>query len=174
MMKDFARFNIYLCFAVAMALLVTGCHSSEKKKKKDMTMIELHLEVNPDGASDNKPVPIFREHPIYVNVEDAAFVDTPDVESARIVEDMGGFMIQLKFNWRGTQLLNSITTANRGKRIAVFAVFPEGRWLASPVVHRSISDGTFTFTPDATRAEAERIVKGLNAVTADLKKKDKF
>src|SRR5262249_25190437 len=139
MMKDFARFNIYLCLALAVALLAAGCQSSEKKKK-DLTMIELHLEVTPDGASDNKPVPIFREHPILVNVDQTPFVDTPDVESAKIVEDMGGFMIQLKFNWRGTQLLNSITTANRGKRIAVFAVFPESRWLASPMVQRPISD----------------------------------
>jgi hypothetical protein len=170
MMKVFARFNIYLCCALALVSLAAGCRSSEKKKK-DLTIIELHQEVTPDGASDNKPVTIFREHPINVNVDISPFVDTPDVDEAKLIDDFGGFMIQLKFNWRGTQLLNSITTANRGRRIAVFCRFPEPRWLASPVVQRSISDGTFTFTPDATRAEAERIVKGLNEVIAEFKKK---
>ena len=169
-MKDFARFNIYLCCALAFAFLVAGCHSSEKKKK-DLTIIELHEEVSPDGASDNKPVPVFRQHPMYVNVDTSPFVDTPDLDEAKVIDDLGGFMIQLKFNWRGTQLLNAITTAHRGKRIAVFCQFPEGRWLASPVIQRPISDGTFTFTPDATREEADRIVKGLNQVIADFKKK---
>lgn len=174
MMKEFVRFNIYFCMALALLFLATGCHSSEKKKK-DQTIIELHQEVVPDGASDNKPVQIFREHPIYVNVDVSPFVDTPDVEGARVIDDnFGGFMIQLKFNWRGTQLLNSITTANRGKRIAVFAQFPQARWLASPMVERPISDGVFTFTPDATREEADRIVKGLNAVVGEMKKKEKL
>ena len=90
---------------------------------------------------------------------------------------MGGFVIQIKFNWRGTEVLYAITTAaNRGKRVAVKCKFVgENRWLASPVINRPISDGDVcNFTPDATRAEAERIVKGLNLVAEELKKKDKL
>ncbi len=173
-MSTFARFNIYFCAALGL-LLASGCQSDrgEKRKDKEGTLLELHAEVNRDGAEDNEPVPIFREHPVYVNVSKSAFVDSADLAEARVVDDLGGFSIQLKFNWRGTLLLQSITTANRGKRIAVFANFGPKRWLASPVISKPISDGVLTFTPDATREEADRIVRGLKNVTAKLKKENK-
>ena len=36
------------------------------------------------------------------------------------------------------------------------------------MIAQRIPDGYFTFTPDATRAEAQRIVRGLNNVAAKL------
>jgi hypothetical protein len=65
-------------------------------------------------------------------------------------------------------------SANHNKRIAVFARFPESRWLASPIMRKHISDGIFTFTPDCTREEADHIVRGLNNVAKKVKKEDKF
>ena len=37
-----------------------------------------------------------------------------------------------------------------------------GRWLAAPSINRLVANGTLTFTPDASREEAEQLVKGLN------------
>ncbi|MDB6018922.1 MAG: hypothetical protein JWR19_3411, partial [Pedosphaera sp.] len=56
MMFKFARFNTYLAVALGL-LLVAGCASAEKKKKKEATSIELHVEVPQDGTSRNGPVP---------------------------------------------------------------------------------------------------------------------
>jgi hypothetical protein len=37
-----------------------------------------------------------------------------------------------------------------------------------------ISDGIIEFTPDASRAEADRIVRGLNNLVAKVKKLNQF
>jgi preprotein translocase subunit SecD len=179
MIRKFVRFNIYLSAVLALAL-ATGCHGLHKNKKdKDQAVIELHQEAYADGASDSETVPIFREHPIYVNVDKEPFLDSADVVEAKMLEDMGSFVIQLRFNWRGAQILSGVTTANRDKRIAVHCAFGKGkekesRWLASPMITKPINNGILTFTPDCTRAEADIIVKGLNIEAADLKKKDEL
>ena len=167
----FARFNIYLCLSLGLMWLGAGCQSD---KKKDVTTLELHLEVNKDGSEDNVTVPIFRDHPIFVNMDKEFFLDGVDVSEAKVVDDLGGFKIRLQFNWRGTLVLDSATTANVGKRVGVVCHFGQTRWVAAPVIRKQIADGVFEFTPDASREEAEKIVKGLNDVAADLKKKDKF
>ncbi len=175
MMIKFVRFNIYLWLAAGL-LMTAGCKTDKDKKDKKhpLSTLELHLEVGQDNAGDNEMVPILRGHPIYVNVAKEPFLDSADLTEANVVDDMGGFEIRLKFNWRGTQLLQSASTANKGSHIAVFCVFGPARWLAAPVVRKQISDGVFSFTPDATREEAERIVKGLNNAAEDIKKEDKF
>ncbi len=135
-----------------------------------MTILELHQEVSNDGFSDNMSVPIYRKNPIFVNVEKSAFLDSADIADAAVVDAEGGFDIMLKFNWRGTQILQGVTTANRGGRIAVFCSFGKTRWLASPQIQKPIKDGVLTFTPDATREEAEDIVKGLKDVAKEVGK----
>ncbi|HZV33232.1 MAG TPA: hypothetical protein VFB72_01545 [Verrucomicrobiae bacterium] len=178
MIRKFVVFNIYLTVALALAL-ATGCQSFHKdKKNKDKAIIQLHQESS-GGGSDTETVPIFREHPILVTVDKEPFLDSADVTDAKVLEDMGSFVIQLRFNWRGQQILGGVTTANRDRRIAVFCAFSNGkqketRWLASPVITKPINDGIFTFTPDCTRAEADAIVKGLKLEAADIKKQDEF
>jgi preprotein translocase subunit SecD len=173
MMTKLVRFNIYLWLAAGALLLATGCES-DKEKKHPLSTLELHAEVGRDNGGDNEMVPILREHPIYVNVSKETFLDAADIVEANVVDDLGGFQIRLKFNWRGTQLLQSYSTAYRGKRIAVFCVWGPARWIAAPVIERPIADGILSFTPDTTREEADRIVKGLKNVVDDIKKEDKF
>lgn len=172
-MIKFARFNIYLCCALGF-LLFTGCQTmGGKKDKKELTTIELHLEVNQDGASDNGPVPIGRDSLFQVNVDKAPFTDTANVIEAKLMDEVGGFVIQLKFDLTGLTILDMMTTSYRGKRIAVFCKSDKERWLAAPIITKRIKDGIFRFTPDATREEAERIVKGLNNAIEQIKKSDK-
>ena len=50
-----------------------------------------------------------------------------------------------------------------GKRIAVLARWDEtARWLAAPRMEKRITNGVLMFTPDASRAEAERLAQALN------------
>ena len=86
---------------------------------------------------------------------------------------MGSFAIALQFDRRGTWLLEQYTVSGKGRRAAIFSQFSDTRWLAAPILNRNITDGRFVFTPDATRAEAERIVRGLNNVAKVVKKKKK-
>jgi|SRR5581483_3544244 preprotein translocase subunit SecD len=173
---SFTRFNLYLMIAASLAF-ASGCASDAKKKeKKDATSIALHLEAHEDGTDRNGPVPIFREKPVYVNVDKEPFLDEGSIDSARIADDPdGSFHIELKFNWRGAMILDGVTSDNHNRRIAVVAVFGKGpRWLGAPLIKRRMSDGIFRFTPDATREEAERIVKGLNNVAVEVRKQDKL
>jgi preprotein translocase subunit SecD len=178
MMIKLVRFNIYLCASLAL-LLACGCrlfphHDKDDKEKKEVATVALHLEADPDGISDIVPVSIYRSDPIVVSVSKEPFLDSRELDEASVVDEPGGlFSIRLKFNWEGAAILDSITSSNPGRRIAVSGDFQEKRWLASPIVRQRISNGVFIFTPDATHEEAERIVRGLNNVAKEMKKGDK-
>jgi preprotein translocase subunit SecD len=152
---------------VLMALLA-GCESHGGKFRQEVSTLRLHLEVTPDGTARNAPVLIYRAGPIYVNVEKDSFLNEGLIQRADVVNDLAGFSIRLQYEQKGSWLLENVTTANKGRRIAIFSQFGEARWLAAPVVVQRISNGTLQFTPDATREEAERIVRGLNNVAKEM------
>jgi hypothetical protein len=163
-------FNIILSFlivAVAVGCATTG---EKKNKKKEATIFRIHLETNPDGSDRNSAVPVYRERPVLVNIERRAFLSEGDIASAAVVEVVGGFAIQINFDRRGTWLLENVTTASRGRRLVIQSQFGDARWLAAPLISRRIADGVLVFTPDATREESERIVRGLNNIAKELKK----
>ncbi len=161
-----AAFNTILL--LALISLAAGCATSGGASKKEATTLRLHLEVTPDGTTHNAPVPIFRARPIYVNVEKQAFLNEGLVQKAEVVNDLAGFSIRIQYDQKGAWLLENITTANKGRRIAILSQFGDVRWLAAPLLTSRITDGTLQFTPDATREEAERIVRGLNNVAKEL------
>jgi preprotein translocase subunit SecD len=162
------RFNLYL-LSLALA---AGCQTGGAGKPA--TMLRLHLEVNRDGSDRNGPVVIGRAAPFVVNVERQPFLTESHIVSAAIVDDpQGGFQLRVQFDRRGTWLLEQYTTANKGKHCGVFSVFGQARWLGAPLMERRIADGVFTFTPDASREEAERIVRGLHEVGRAVKKQDR-
>lgn len=166
-------FNIYLLS------LLLGCFlacktTEERKRSKEASTLRLHLEVNPDGTEHNSGVPIYRERPMMVNVNRAPVLNEGDVQEAAVVDAMGGFVIRIQFNRHGSLVLESTTTAYRGRRIGIQSQFTETRWLAAPVITKRISNGVFVFTPDASREEAERIVRGLNNVANEIKKRSRF
>jgi hypothetical protein len=167
------RFNTY--FIVALGCLLGACKSNSagKKEEKEASTIRFHLEVNPDGTERNGPVPIHRTQPFYVNVEKSPFLTEFNVVKASAEDDgLGGFQFVIRFDRTGTWLLQNYTLSHNGKRIAVFSHFGrpkekgkgEARWLGAPLITARITNGVFTFTPDATRDETERIARGLNNV----------
>jgi len=162
------RFNIYLlCLAVLGA--VAGCRSPESKREKQLATLRLHMEVTPDSLGLSEAAPIYRANPTMVNINRSPFLNESFVAEARVVPDpLGGFALSIKFEQMGARLLEQYTATNPGRRMAIFTQFGENgaerRWLAAPVIGRRISDGVISFTPDATREEAEQIAKGLNNV----------
>jgi hypothetical protein len=161
--------NLYLL--LSFFLFLASCKTTEdgtKKKDKEATVIRFHLEVNSDGTDKNSGVPIYREHPVLVNVHQIPFLDEGSVKEASVVETIGGYAIRIQFDRHGTIVLDNTTTAYKGQRVAIYVRYTEARWLAAPLISRRIQNGEFIFTPDATREEAERIVKGLNNVAKKL------
>jgi len=170
-------FKSCLCAGLALALLC-GCQSLAGKPKGLVATLRLHLEVNPDATDRSTPVPIHRAHPFPVNVEKASFLDERSVTNVAVVEAMGGFAIEVRFDTTGARLLEQYSTANRGRRCAIFTQFgdktPQPRWLAAPVLSRTITDGVLVFTPDATREEAEQIVRGLLNLKKQIQKRGEW
>ncbi len=174
MMIRLQRFNLYLAVAAAVAAMC-GCQSAapsssgEQKPKKLLSTLRLYLETSRSGAQQYEAVPIYRREPVMVTISKVPFLTEGQVSEARVIEVGGDFALQITFDHTGTSLFEACTTANRGKRIAVFSQFGEHitstRWLAAPAITRRVSDGVFTFTPDATRQEAEEIALGLNNVS---------
>ena len=163
------RFNTYL-LAALLGLLAVGCHSSgEKKPKKLLATLRLHVQANRDSTKSGESVPIYREKPIWVTIDKLPFVTESAVSTATVIDVVGGFALRIQFDHRGTTLLEEFTTANRGRKVAIFSQFGEDlkdfRWLAAPVINRPITDGVLVFTPDANREEADEIALGLNNVS---------
>ena len=169
-------FNTYL---LATALLL-GCKSAQekmdsaeaRKQKKELSTIRLHLETSGETASRVSAVPILRAAPMLINVDPSSFLDERDVLSAKVADHMGSFVIQIQFNEHGILVLDGVSVANKGKRVAIMSEFGDTRWLAAPVLSRRITDGVLIFTPDATREESIRIVRGLNNVATKIKKQE--
>jgi preprotein translocase subunit SecD len=179
MITGATRFNLYLASVVVVALMA-GCRTAGDKKDKELATLRVHLQVIPESMDFSSTVPIGRKEPVMVTVDKAPFLTETEVAEAKVVDVPGGFDLQIKFNRRGTWLLESYTTTNPGKHFAVFSSFrdPKGkkqsRWLGAPIQWRRISSGIFSFVPDATREEAERIAVELNNVARKNKEASKW
>ena len=148
---------------ISLSVLFCGCGSAEKRKEsRELTSIRFHIETNPDGTPYTTTVSVLRSTPIKVSISSASFLDERSVMEAAVTEHDGTFRIQLQFDSRGKFNLESVTQGHLGSRIAIACQFGGPRWLGAPKITRPIRDGIFTFTPDCSREEADRIVRGLN------------
>ena len=172
-----ARLNTYLFLLLGIAL-GSGCQSDKNQKKapkKGYNLLRLHIEVNPDGADKSTLVSVGRHASFPVNITMAAFVDEGHLTKVSLFEDaVGGFKIMLQLNRQGAWLLEQYTVSNKGRRIVVSAELEGLRWVAAPLITKRITDGIFTFTPDATREEAEKLVLGLNHTIKKLRSRNTF
>jgi hypothetical protein len=180
------RFNIYLLLLCA-ALAGSGCASTDpqkiqKKKDKDKlklsATLSIHLEVPVETMSFSKRITVFRDKPVTLNVDSSSILTEANITEAKVLDTAAGFALQIQFDRQGTWLLENYSTTNPGKRYAIMCEFgdktKESRWLAAPVIPRRISNGVLTFTPDASREEADLIVLGLNNVARKIQDDLKF
>ncbi len=163
-------FNCILVAVLALAGLAVGCRSpQERQAAGELSTLRLYLETDFDTTGDKTAVvPVYRASPVLLRIAREPFLDEGSITEARVVEVVGGFAIAVRFNLHGTWVLDHITTSYRGQRMVIHSHFTEGRWLAAPKITTSLRDGLLVFTPDATREEAERIVRGLNNVAVNL------
>lgn len=140
-----------------------------KKERHERSLFRMHLESAELPGLSTGRIKVLRSSPMDVVVQRDQFLDERDVQQARIISSTdGGFMIAVQMNTHGQLMLQLETTANRGKRIAVSCTWTEARWLAAPQITRTVEDGIYIFTPDCSREEADRIVRGLNNVAIEV------
>jgi preprotein translocase subunit SecD len=158
------RFNLYLLvFCVALA---AGCALQKKKKPEKVAGIRVHVEspVTPPGKI--RTITVLRSQPVEVNVTEDPALTEANLVGAKLIESPGGFAVSVQFDETGGWMLEQATAGNPGKHLAIYGQWGEtvgeGRWLAAPLISRRIGGGSLTFTPDASREEAEKFVEGLN------------
>ena len=154
---------------VVFCACLAGCKSTGDKHDKETTAIRLYLEADASNAGRSRTVLILREHPTPMQIQDSSFLDERFVEKAAVLDWNNSFLIQIKFDWHGTLMLGNVTGSNPGKHIAIEGSFGQQRWLAAPAIQQRMADGIITFTPDANREEAKRIVRGLNNLADKVK-----
>ena len=160
------RFNTYL-LATALVATLTGCATEKSKHEKQIATLRLHVEVSRDAGDRSLPVVISRTSQIKLNVDKDPFLNEAYVAKASVVDAMGAFSLVVQFDHRGTLMLEQFSATNPGKHIAIESAWGEKekavtRWLAAPLIAHRIGDGLLTFTPDATREEAQEIARCLN------------
>lgn len=161
-----AWFNTFL---LAGLLAGNGCQGPGQAK--GLAGLGLHLEVNPDGTDRSGPVTVGRSSPFVVNVNQRPFITQQELKGAELVQTDTGYALKLEFDRRGTLLLDQYSSAYRGKRAAVWARWDrQVRWLAAPRMEQRITNGVLVFTPDASPAEAQQLVQGLNKTVRRLKR----
>lgn len=165
-------FKLYLTgclLALLGGLWFTGCASSEERaRRKEASSLRLYLEEQFDTGDKTTLVPIYRANPTLVRINKQPFLDEGHLVDARVVDVVGGFAVVVKFDFHGALVLENVSNSYRGRRVAIYGMFTDARWLAAPVLHDKITDGRLVFTPDATREEAERLVRGLNNIAVQL------
>jgi preprotein translocase subunit SecD len=164
------RFNTYLLSLLCVASLC-GCITTGSKKKSEETVLRVHAEAR-DNSSFTRKVTVLRTSPVDMVVDQSPILTDEEVADARVVEALGGFAIQIKFDSRGQWLLDHHTSLNLGRHLAIFVSYggkknTKSRWLAAPIISQRVSDGMLIFTPDATREEADEIVLGLKSDEPD-------
>jgi len=162
-------FNIYLLLFCSMVLL--SCRSPEERKHlKEASTLRVFLEAE-HGSMDGSAVTIYRQNPIHLSLEREPILSEVDLETASVLDLPGGYGIQAQFNGHAALVLEGATTGHKGRHLAIQSHWDETRWLAAPLITHRISNGNLVFTPDATREECERIVRGLTNVVHIIKKR---
>lgn len=176
------RINTYL-LAAAVAV-AAGCATEKtpedkpkgksKSSRKTIAVMRLFAQANPDGTSFTQEATIYRANPVRLSVSTSPLITELNIVRAELIDDIGGYSIRLFLDRSGALILENATTSHLNSRLAVYSAWGmdkpgEGRWLSAVYIARRITDGVFSFTPDASREEAEQIVAGLNNMADKLR-----
>jgi len=165
------RFNLYLAVAAALALLC-GCQTH--RQKGPLGALRVYIQVNPDSLGTSQTISVLRSDPVLVTIAHNPILTEANIVAAKVLDTPGGFAIEIQFDENGTWLLEQYSASNPGGHFAIFGEWGDqvvnGRWLAAPLITHRIANGALSFTPDASRAEADQLVLGLNRVAAKDRK----
>ncbi|MGB7769304.1 MAG: hypothetical protein WBN22_10695 [Verrucomicrobiia bacterium] len=174
-MKVRARqFNIYLMLA---AILASLCGCETNKPHGPVSALRIHVETSPDSLGTSQTVSVLRADPVQVTIAEQPILTEVSLVGAKVIDDPGGFAIEVRFDENGTWILEQYTATNTGRHLVIFGQWGDklanGRWLAAPLITRRIANGVLAFTPDMSRSEADQLVLGLNNVAKFYKKQFK-
>ncbi len=169
-------FNIILSLACAGVFVACETPSRDKKDKEpkikptkeNISTIRCHVEAHPGDGN--------RTMLATVGQGEMVLMANPLISEANVVRaeawntSDNGVAIRLVLDRIGRRELLMTSGAMRGARMAISSQYPEQKWIGIVVFDRVMQDGTLTFVCHTPPEEADRIVKGLNIVAAELEK----
>jgi hypothetical protein len=171
------RFNIYFTLALVL-VTVCGCQTGKKKDKPEdrVGALRVHLEARDEGFGTSQTISMMQRDPVQVTIARDPILTEAGIIRAEVIDAPGGFAVQIRFDESSALSLEQFSASNQGRHFVIFGQWgdkaEQGRWLAAPLITQRISNGTLAFTPDATRAETDQLVLGLNNVARNLHKGD--
>jgi hypothetical protein len=171
-MKALARrFNIYLALVVLLGL-ACGCQTT---KKTQTAALRVHIETSPDPTGSSLTISVLRSDPVLITIKREPILTEANIVQAKVIDNIGGFAIEIKFDENGTWLLEQYSAANPGSHFVIWGQWSEkainSRWLAAPIITRRIGNGVLSFNVDmSSREEAEQFVRGLNEAAKEIHK----
>jgi len=169
------RFNIYFTLALILAFFC-GCQTDKDPNKDKVAALRIHIESNPNDVSTTQNISLLRSDPVMVNIAKEPVLTEANIIAARMIDSPGGFALEIQFDESGAIPLEPFSASNHGKHLVIFGEWGNreklvnSRWLAAPLITRRISDGTLSFTPDASKQEMYQIVICLNNVVKKIAK----
>ena len=166
------RFNIYLALAFLLGL-AGGCQTG--KPEKAVAALRVHIEVSPDPAGTSKNISMLRSDPVFITIKREPILTEANIVLAKVIDNLGDFALEIKFDENGTWLLEQYSAANPGGHFVIWGQWSEkpvdSRWLAAPIITHRISNGVLSFNVDmSSREEADQLVLGLNNVAKKIRK----
>lgn len=185
-------FNIYFCALAAVLAGGCGLHGfGGMSGKKEYTLLRVYLEARNGAKTGAETVEVLGK-PMYVESE--PFLTEADVQTAKLVDYPDGtYAVQVNFNDHGKIVLDMTTSSSRGLNMLIYSFFPPKGWeqpkdqgdftrekvvagkarvssWSAARIKGGINSGALIFTPDASHAEAERMVLGLNNMVSEINK----
>ena len=168
MRRRLCVFNGFL--ALALLLGGTGCITG----KKEYSSFRVHLESDPGSVDRASAITVYRSAPLLIGIDREPILDESYVQHAVVIEQPAGFAIEVQLTRRGSWILERTTVGYKGRHLAIFSQFGPSRWLGAPEITGRNSSGRLVFSPDATREEAERFVRGLNNTAHKIERKENW
>lgn len=168
------------CFNLVLVLLVVfasggamGADAPKKSKKKEKLIdrLRVHVESRHDIPERALAAEVGKGNPMKFMVEKLPILNETHVQRASLLDEPGGFQVQIQFNTLGAKILESYTSAAAGRHLLIMTeIDDEGRWIAAPLIRRRLGDGTLSFVPAASREDMDRLVRGLNKMVEKNRK----
>jgi len=174
MSRRLCVFNGFL--ALGLLASIAGCSTDQmSSKNKELSTFRVHLESDPGSVDRSASVTVYRSAPMSLGIDREPILDERQVRAATIVEQPIGFAVEVQLERRGSWILERASVSHKGRHLIIFSEFGEtARWLGAPEITGRNSSGKLVFTPDATREEAEKFVRGLNNMAHKIERNENW
>jgi preprotein translocase subunit SecD len=153
-------------YLLLLALIIAG--GCKSKPPQNAVTMSMHLPADVTTPQDRRVPAVIRSPTMSFLVDGLAVFTDDDLDGVELRDDDDGLRMRFAFNTAATIRLDVLSNDKRGSLVVVFL---NNQPVGAPQLKQRIVDGTFEFTPNVSREEAERLVEGLNALIQYKKKR---